>query len=52
VIAEACLSVQKRVFERWYLFRGGGCSRNQLDEAMAPLMWELLEHLANCLHSC
>jgi transposase len=45
VIAEACLSVQKRVFDRWHLFRGGGCSRNQLDEAMAPLMWELREYL-------
>jgi transposase len=45
VIAESCLSVQKRVFEHWHLFRGGGCSRSQLDDEMFPLMLELLELL-------
>jgi transposase len=45
VIAEACLSVQKRVFDQWHLFRGGGCSRDQLDDGIAPLMLELLEVL-------
>jgi transposase len=44
-IAEGCLSVQKRVFELWHLFRGGGRSRSQLDDGMAPLMLELLEVL-------
>ena len=44
-IAESCLSVQKRVFELWHLFRGGGCSRSDLDDGMAPLMLELLEIL-------
>src|SRR5437899_12971318 len=44
-IAEGCLSVQKRVFELWHLFRGGGRSRGELDDGMAPLMLELLEVL-------
>ncbi len=35
IIAAGCLSVQKRVFELWHLFRGGGCSRRWLDEGMA-----------------
>jgi transposase len=42
-VAEASLSVQKRVFELWHLFRGGGCNRGQLDEEMVPLTLELLE---------
>jgi len=45
IIAEGSLSVQKRVFELWHLFRGGGCNRAQLDDGMAPLMLELLEVL-------
>ncbi len=45
VIAEGCLGVQKRVFELWHLFRGGGCTRGQMDEDMVPLMLELLEVL-------
>jgi transposase len=45
VIAEASLDVQRRVFELWHLFRGGGCSRGRMDEDMVPLMFELLETL-------
>jgi transposase len=45
VIAQACLQVQGRVFELWHLFRGGGCSRTEMDEMMVPLMFELLEVL-------
>jgi transposase len=45
IVAESCLKVQKCVFELWHLFRGGGCSRAQLDDGMAPLMLELLEVL-------
>ena len=45
IIAERCLSVQKRVFELWHLYRGGGCSRIQMDDGMAPLMLELLDVL-------
>ena len=44
-VATACLSVQKRVFELWHLFRGGGCSHRQLDDGMTPLSLELLEVL-------
>lgn len=44
-IAEACLSVHKRVFELWHLFRGGGCSRLDLGNDMAPLTLELLQVL-------
>jgi transposase len=44
-IAKACLSVHKRVFELWHLFRGGGRSRLQLGDDMAPLMLELLDIL-------
>jgi transposase len=44
VIAECCLSVHKRVFKLWHLFRGGG-SRSQLDDGIAPLMLELVEIL-------
>jgi transposase len=44
-IAKACLSVHERVFELWHLFRGGGCSRQQLGDDMAPLMLELLDIL-------
>ena len=46
VIAEACLSVHKRVFELWHLYRGGGCSFRHMDDHMAPLALELLEVLA------
>jgi transposase len=45
IIADCCLSVQKRVFEHWHLFRGGGCNRRQLDDVMTPLMLELLDVL-------
>jgi transposase len=42
IIANACLSVERRVFELWHLFRGGGCRRDLMDDAMVPLMFELL----------
>jgi len=45
IVAASCLSVQKRVFDLWHLFRGGGCSRAQLDDGMAPLLLHLLEVL-------
>jgi transposase len=38
VIGQACLAVHRRVFELWHLYRGGGLSYQQLDDAMAPLM--------------
>lgn len=44
-IAQACLSVHKRVFELWHLYRGGGCTRLDLGNDMAPLMLQMLEIL-------
>lgn len=41
VIGQACLEVHRRVFELWHLYRGGGLSYRQLDDAMAPLMVQL-----------
>jgi len=41
-IADACLAVKDQVFEQWHLFRGGGLTRSQLDDRMAPLALELL----------
>ena len=49
-IAKACLSVHERVFELWHLFRGGGCSRQQLGNDMAPLTLELLDILERGQH--
>jgi transposase len=37
--AEGFLDLQRRVFEAWHLFRGGG-TRPQLDDRIAPLMIE------------
>jgi transposase len=45
VIGRACLEVHRRVFELWHLYRGGGLSYRQLDQAMAPLMLALHEIL-------
>jgi transposase len=44
-IGQACLSVHQRVFTLWHLFRGGGCSRADMDDKMVSLMFELLEVL-------
>jgi transposase len=44
-IADACLSVHKRVFALWHLFRGGGCTRLDMENDMAPLTIELLDVL-------
>jgi transposase len=31
------LRVVRKVFERWHLFRGGGCTREELQAALEPL---------------
>jgi transposase len=41
IVAEACLGVQKRVFELWHLYRGGGCTHDKMDEGMTLLFLEL-----------
>ena len=40
VWAEGFLDLQRRVFEAWHLFRGGGSSRQQFDDCIASLMLE------------
>ncbi len=35
-LGERWLAVQKDVFELWHLFRGGGCTRTQLNDRMVP----------------
>jgi transposase len=44
-IAQACLDVHRQVFELWHRYRGGGCTLEQLDDAMAPLMLRLQDIL-------
>lgn len=46
-MAAACLVIKDKVFEQWHLFRGGGLTRQQLDDCMAPLALELLTVLQN-----
>jgi transposase len=35
-LGESWLAVQKQVFELWHQFRGGGCTRAQMQERMLP----------------
>lgn len=41
-LADACLAIKDVVFEQWHLFRGGGLTRGQLDDRLAPLALEML----------
>ncbi len=41
-LGDECLAIKDRVFELWHLFRGGGLTRRQLDDRMAPVALELL----------
>jgi hypothetical protein len=41
-IADACLAIKDTGFEQWHLFGGGGPTRSQLDDRLAPLALELL----------
>lgn len=45
IVGQGCLEVQRRVFELWHLYRGGGCTRTQLGDGLAPLLLELAEWL-------
>ena len=40
-LGEAWLDGHRQVFELWHLFRGGGCTRKELDEQMKPLFVKL-----------
>lgn len=37
-VGEDWLEGHRRVFELWHLYRGGGCTRRELGERMAPLV--------------
>jgi transposase len=50
-IGEACLTIQLLVFELWHLFRGGGCTRADLQDRMMPLVFELRAILQSGLRS-
>jgi transposase len=39
--AVKCLAIHAQVFELWHLFRGGGCTRPELETRMQPLVEEL-----------
>jgi transposase len=40
-LSKAWQASQDRVFELWHLFRGGGCTREELNRRMMPLVMEL-----------
>jgi transposase len=42
LLGDECLAIKDRVFEVWHLFRGGGLTRRQMDDRMAPVALELL----------
>ncbi|MGL5095257.1 MAG: IS66 family transposase, partial [Planctomycetia bacterium] len=44
-LGEAWLAEQKKVFELWHLFRGGGCTRAELGDRMLPHVEKLGELL-------
>jgi transposase len=44
-VGQACLDVEKQVFQLWHLFRGGGCSRETLDRRLYAPMMTMLETL-------
>ena len=44
-VGEAGLAIVEAVFERWHRFRGGGLTREELKEALKPLVQSLRELL-------
>jgi transposase len=44
-IGEAGLAIVRRVFKAWHTFRGGGCSRQQLQRRLSPIAKELRQLL-------
>src|SRR5438477_528627 len=51
VVGRKLLDIQCRVFELWHLFRGGGCTREQLAVRMLPWQFAMEEELARGRHS-
>jgi transposase len=50
LIGEAALDVQRQTFEAWHLFRGGGCTRRQLQDRIEPLEVEMVRILSRGAH--
>lgn len=46
VVGQRLLDIQHRVFELWHLYRGGGCTREQLALRMVPWQLAMGEELA------
>jgi transposase len=44
-VGEAMLQIQRRVFELWHLFRGGGCTHDQLAMRILPLRFAMQDEL-------
>lgn len=44
-IGEACLAIERQVFELWHRFRDGGLTRDELGDGMSSLMLEMLDVL-------
>jgi transposase len=44
--ADQCLAIHRQVFELWHLFRGGGCTRADLEARMDPHIHALTDVLA------
>jgi transposase len=49
-IGTSALDLQRRVFELWHLYRGGGCTRPQLMERIEPLEVEMVRILSRGAH--
>jgi transposase len=49
-VADAALAVQRRVFEVWHLYRGGGCTRRDLIDRIEPLEVEMVRVLSQGAH--
>lgn len=45
VTGDACLTIERQVFELWHRFRSGELSRDQLGDLMGPLMLQMLDIL-------
>ena len=45
-IGDRFLAIQKQVFEQWHLFRGGGCTRTELFDQIAPFIDKMEDVIA------
>lgn len=45
-LGEALLKIEKKVFDLWHLFRGGGCTREELAVRILPCQFDMQRELA------